>query len=151
MSIWHQNINLETLNRMMCRHNMLEHLDIVFTEIGSDHISARMPVDWRTHQPAGILHGGASVVLAETVGSVAANLCIDTERYACVGQEVNANHLRSKKEGWIIGTARPVHIGQRSQVWDIHIVDEKEKLICISRLTMATIKKDSDDTSTLSR
>jgi 1,4-dihydroxy-2-naphthoyl-CoA hydrolase len=150
MSIWHQDINLETLNRQMCRRNMLQHLDIVFTEIGPDHVSARMPVDWRTHQPAGILHGGASVVLAETVGSVAANLCIDMEHYACVGQEINANHLRAKKEGWIIGTARPVHIGQRSQVWDIHIVDEEEKLICISRLTMATIKNVTD-TSTLSR
>lgn len=78
---------------------MLQHLDIVFTEIGPDHVSARMPVDWRTHQPAGILHGGASVVLAETVGSVAANLCIDMEHYACVGQEINANHLRAKKRG----------------------------------------------------
>lgn len=149
MGIWHQDINLETLNRLMCQQNMLEHLDIVFTDIGPDHVSARMPVDWRTHQPAGILHGGASVVLAETVGSVAANLCIDMEHYACVGQEINANHLRAKKDGWIIGTARPVHIGQRSQVWDIHIVDEEEKLICISRLTMATIKK-APDTSTLS-
>jgi 1,4-dihydroxy-2-naphthoyl-CoA hydrolase len=140
MSIWYQEIDLEELNRQMCQKNMLTHLDISFTEIGPEHISAKMPVDWRTHQPAGILHGGASVVLAETVGSVAANLCVDMQRYSCVGQEINANHLRSKTEGWVTGTARPIHIGQRSQVWDIRIMDEDEKLVCISRLTMATIK-----------
>lgn len=140
MAIWHQDTTIEQLNRLMCQNNMLEHLDISFTDIGSEHLSARMPVDWRTHQPAGILHGGASVVLAETVGSVAANLCVDTKYYACVGQEINANHLRAKKDGWITATARPVHRGQRSQVWEIRIVDEEEKLICISRLTMATIQ-----------
>jgi 1,4-dihydroxy-2-naphthoyl-CoA hydrolase len=140
MAIWHQDTTIEQLNRLMCQNNMLEHLDISFTDIGSEHLSARMPVDWRTHQPTGILHGGASVVLAETVGSVAANLCVDTKHYACVGQEINANHLRAKKDGWITATARPVHRGQRSQVWEIRIVDEEEKLICISRLTMATIK-----------
>ena len=144
MSIWYKDVDLETLNRLMCRNNMLEHLDISFTEIGAEHISARMPVDSRTHQPAGILHGGASVVLAETVGSVAANLCVDMDHYACVGQEINANHLRSKKEGWITGTSRLVHKGQRSQVWEIRIVDEDDKLICISRLTMATIKRTPD-------
>jgi 1,4-dihydroxy-2-naphthoyl-CoA hydrolase len=145
MAIWHQDTTIEQLNRLMCQNNMLEHLDISFTDIGSEHLSARMPVDWRTHQPAGILHGGASVVLAETVGSVAANLCVDTKRYACVGQEINANHLRAKKDGWITATARPVHRGQRSQVWEIRIVDEVEKLICISRLTMATIKTRPDE------
>jgi 1,4-dihydroxy-2-naphthoyl-CoA hydrolase len=140
MSIWHQKIDLEKLNKLMCTGNMLEHLDVTFTEIGDDYLTARMPVDWRTHQPAGILHGGASVVLAETVGSVAANLCVDMRHYACVGQEVNANHLRSKPSGWVSGTARPVHIGQRSQVWEIRIVDEQERLICVSRLTMAVVK-----------
>ena len=143
MPIWRQDIDLKRLNEQMCRGNMLEHLDISFTQIGPDSISARMPVDWRTHQPAGILHGGASVVLAETVGSVAANLCVDMEKYACVGQEINANHLRSKKSGWITGTARPLHRGLRSQVWEIRIVDEEDKLICISRLTMATVKKET--------
>lgn len=141
MSIWYKPIDLDTLNRLMCRGNMLEHLDIVFTAIGPDSLSARMPVDHRTHQPAGILHGGASVVLAETVGSVAANLCVDMQRFACVGQEINANHLRSKSAGWVEGTARPVHIGKSSQVWEIRIVDEESVLICISRLTMARIEK----------
>jgi len=141
MSIWFKELDLEKLNRLMCRHNMLEHLDIAFTEIGPDYITARMPVDWRTHQPAGILHGGASVVLAETVGSVAANLCTDMARYAWVGQEINANHLRGKSSGWIDGTARPLHLGKRSQVWDIRIVDEEGKLICVSRITMARVEK----------
>ena len=125
----------------MCRGNMLEHLDITFTACDDDSLTARMPVDWRTHQPAGILHGGASVVLAETVGSVAANLCVDMRRFACVGQEVNANHLRSKSSGWIEATARPAYLGGRSQVWEIHIRDEQQQLICVSRLTMATISK----------
>jgi len=141
VSIWFKPIDLEKLNQRMCRHNMLEYLEIAFTEVGDDYIVARMPVDWRMHQPAGILHGGASVVLAETVGSVAANLCTDMERYAWVGQEINANHLRPKSEGVLIGTARPVHLGQRSQVWEIRMTDEDEKLICISRLTMARVEK----------
>jgi len=141
MSIWFKEIDLDQLNARMCRHNMLEHLDIAFTEIGEDYITARMPVDWRTHQPAGILHGGASVVLAETAGSVAANLCTDMDKYAWVGQEINANHLRGKSAGWIDGTARPLHLGKRSQVWEIRIVDEEEKLICVSRITMARLEK----------
>ena len=141
MSIWFKPIDVDKLNQLMCQHNMLEHLDITFTEIGDDFIMGRMPVDWRTHQPAGILHGGASVVLAETLGSVAANLCTDMDKYAWVGQEINANHLRGKSEGWLIGTARPLHLGKRSQVWEIRMVDENDKLICVSRITMARIEK----------
>ena len=141
MGIWYKKIDLAKLNRMMCSHNMLEHLEISFTEIGDDFITARMPVDWRTHQPAGILHGGASVVLAETVGSVAANLCGDMDKYAWVGQEINANHLRGKSEGWLTGTARPLHLGQRSQVWEIRMIDEDDRLISVSRLTMARVEK----------
>ena len=141
MSLWYQPIDLDTLNRQMCHGNMLEHLDITFTGVDNESLTARMPVDWRTHQPYGILHGGASVVLAETVGSVAANLCVDMQRFACVGQEVNANHLRPKSEGWIEATARPLHLGNRSQVWEIRIVDEQGRAVCVSRLTMAVIDK----------
>jgi 1,4-dihydroxy-2-naphthoyl-CoA hydrolase len=98
-------------------------------------------VDERTRQPYGLLHGGASVALAETLGSTGANLCVDSERFLCVGQEINANHLRSAKSGRVIGTARPVHIGGRSQVWGIEIVNEAGALVCISRLTMAVIER----------
>jgi len=144
MAIWFQDITLDKVNELTCRHNMLEHLDITFTAIGDDYLTARMPVDWRTHQPFGILHGGASVTLAETVGSIAANFCVDMRTWACVGQEINANHLRPVKEGWVEGTARPVHLGARSQVWEIRIVDEQQRLVCISRLTMAVVENKQD-------
>jgi 1,4-dihydroxy-2-naphthoyl-CoA hydrolase len=121
--------------------NMVEHLDIVVTEVGDDYITARMPVDHRTVQPFGLLHGGASVALAETVGSLAANLCVDSEVAYCVGLEINANHVRSVTAGFVYGTARPVHLGRTTQVWDIRIVDENNRLTCISRLTMAVVKK----------
>jgi 1,4-dihydroxy-2-naphthoyl-CoA hydrolase len=100
-----------------------------------------MPVNPHTHQPTGILHGGASVALAETVGSVAANLCVDIEKYVCVGQEINANHLRPVSSGLVIGTARPFHIGGRSHVWGIEIRDQQNKLVCVSRLTMAVVER----------
>jgi 1,4-dihydroxy-2-naphthoyl-CoA hydrolase len=119
---------------------LISHLDIVFTEIGDDFIRATMPVDERTHQPYGLLHGGASVVLAETLGSTGANLCVDRSQYLCVGQEINANHVRAVKGGRVTGTARPVHRGGLSQVWSIDIVNESRELICISRLTVAVVK-----------
>jgi 1,4-dihydroxy-2-naphthoyl-CoA hydrolase len=103
-----------------------------------------MPVDHRTVQTMGILHGGASVVLAETVGSMAANLCVDAKTQACVGQEINANHLRPVASGLVTATARPVHLGSRSQVWQIEIRDERERLVCISRLTMAIIEHSAE-------
>jgi 1,4-dihydroxy-2-naphthoyl-CoA hydrolase len=121
--------------------NLVGHLGIEFTEIGTDYLKARMPVDRRTHQPYGLLHGGASVVLAETLGSTGAMLCVDQSKSYVVGLEVNANHVRSVAGGWVIGTARPLHVGRSTQLWDIHIVDEAGKLVCVSRLTVAVIEK----------
>lgn len=115
-------------------------LGIEFSEFGDDYLIAKMPVDARTKQPMGLLHGGASAALAETVGSVAALLCIDRTKYACVGLDINCNHVRGKKEGWVYATAKPFHLGKTTHVWEILIKDEKQKLICVSRLTMAVIK-----------
>ena len=117
------------------------HLGIEFTEIGPDFLRARMPVDERTRQPYGILHGGASVALAETLGSTAAGLVVDPDKYRVVGQEINANHVRAVSNGFVIGTARPHHVGKRSHVWEIRITDEQERLVCISRLTMFVLEK----------
>jgi 1,4-dihydroxy-2-naphthoyl-CoA hydrolase len=139
MSIWKSLQTLESLNGS--GHNtMISHIGIIFTEIGDDFIRATMPVDERTRQPYGFLHGGASVVLAETLGSAGANMCVDQSRYRCLGQEVNANHVRSARQGRVTGTARPAHLGGRSQVWTIDIVDDSGALVCISRLTMAVLK-----------
>jgi 1,4-dihydroxy-2-naphthoyl-CoA hydrolase len=127
------------------RGTMVEYIDIRFTELGPDYLRATMPVDHRTVQTMGILHGGASVALAETVGSTAANLCIDPARQACVGQDINANHLNPVASGSMVtATARPVHIGTRSQVWQIDITDERDRLICVSRLTMAIINRSAE-------
>lgn len=136
MSIWFKPYTLADLT---IRIGMARHLGIEFTEIGPDFLRGRMPVDDRTHQPYGILHGGASVALAETLGSYAAMLAVDQSKYRCLGQEINANHIRGVASGFVIGTARPVHIGRRSHVWEIRIADERDKLVCISRLTMAVI------------
>lgn len=116
-------------------------LDIRFSEVGPDFLKATMPVDHRTHQPYGLLHGGASCVLAETLGSVASAKVIDPEKFICVGLEINANHIRSVRSGMVTGIATPIHIGASTHVWDIKIYDEREKLICISRLTVAILKK----------
>lgn len=120
---------------------MGEHLGLCFTELGADFLKASMPVDHRTKQPYGLLHGGASCVLAETLGSVASALVINTEKFICVGIEINANHVRSAREGSVIGTCKPIHLGGSTHVWDIHIHDEKERLICVSRLTVAVLKR----------
>ena len=120
-------------------NTMAGHLGIEFTEVGEDFIRGRMPVDHRTRQPYGLLHGGASVALAETLGSVAAAMVVDRKRFNAVGLEINANHLRGVRQGFVTGTARPLHIGKTTQVWEIRIVDEKEKLVCVSRLTVAVI------------
>lgn len=117
----------------------VDHMGIEFTEFGDDFISARMPVDERTVQPHRILHGGASVLLAETLGSVAANHCLRKEGTAAVGLEINANHIRSVSKGWVHGTARPLHVGGSTQVWEIRIETEDGKLVCVSRITMAVI------------
>jgi 1,4-dihydroxy-2-naphthoyl-CoA hydrolase len=139
-SIWRNDVTLEQFQQR-ARNTLAEHLGIRVTEVGPDYLRATMPVNSHTHQPMGILHGGASVALAETVGSLAANLCVDTEKYLCVGQEINANHLRPVGTGLVTGTARPFHIGGRSQVWGIEIRDERDKLVCISRLTMAVVER----------
>jgi 1,4-dihydroxy-2-naphthoyl-CoA hydrolase len=136
-------ITVDMLNKTGQR-TMAEHIDIKFTEIGDDHLKATMPVNHKTHQPLGLLHGGASAVLAETLGSVASWLIIDRDKQVCVGIEINCNHLRPKKEGIVTGTAEPLHIGATTHVWDIKIRDEKEKLVCVSRLTVAILKKIAD-------
>lgn len=118
-----------------------EVLDLKFIETGSDFIKATMPVDHRTHQPYGLLHGGASCVLAETLGSIASAHVIDPEKFICVGIEINANHIRSVRSGLVTGITTPIHIGASTHVWDIKIYDEREKLVCVSRLTVAILKK----------
>jgi 1,4-dihydroxy-2-naphthoyl-CoA hydrolase len=140
MSIWRSHPTLEELNAAGAA-TLLRTLGIEFTEIGDAFLRATMPVDERTWQPFGLLHGGASVALAETLGSTAANLCVDPARDACVGQEINANHLRSVRNGRVIGTARPVHIGGRSQVWGIEIANEAGALVCISRITISVLER----------
>jgi 1,4-dihydroxy-2-naphthoyl-CoA hydrolase len=119
---------------------MGEHIGIVFTEMGDDYLKATMPVDHRTRQPYGLLHGGASVALAETLGSVASSLVLDTSVFICVGLEINANHIRSARQGLVTGIASPIHLGSSTHVWDIKIYDERERLLCISRLTVAILK-----------
>jgi 1,4-dihydroxy-2-naphthoyl-CoA hydrolase len=140
MSIFNPGITTESLNKLSA-NTMVSHLGIEITRVGDDFIEARMPVDSRTHQPMGLLHGGASVTLAETLGSIAATCCVDRENQYCVGLEINANHIKSARTGWVTGTTRPVHIGKRTQVWEIRIVNEQNELICISRITMAVIDK----------
>ena len=144
MSIWRVSPTPEELTARGSR-SMPGFLGIRFTELGADYLRASMPVNERTHQPCGLLHGGASVTLAETVGSVASMLCVDPERYQCVGQEINANHLRGMSAGTVIATARPFHLGGRSHVWHIEIRDESERLVCVSRLTMAIIARRPQD------
>jgi 1,4-dihydroxy-2-naphthoyl-CoA hydrolase len=140
MSIWRSLISLEELNGAN-RHTLNANLGMVFTAIGEDFIRGTMPVDARTVQPYGLLHGGASVALAETLGSIGAAMCVDAAEYQCVGQEINANHVRAARSGLVTGTARPVHIGGRTHVWSIEIVNDAEQLVCISRITVAVIKR----------
>jgi 1,4-dihydroxy-2-naphthoyl-CoA hydrolase len=132
--------SLDRLN-LTSQNTMVSHLGIEFTHIGTDHLEATMPVDSRTKQPMGLLHGGANVVLAETLGSVASSLTIDTDKYSCVGLEINANHLKSVKEGKVLGVAKPVHLGKSTQVWEVKIYNSKNQLCCISRITMAILEK----------
>jgi 1,4-dihydroxy-2-naphthoyl-CoA hydrolase len=142
MTIWKRLVSVEELNSGR-PGTLVEHLGIEFTEIGDDFIRGTMPVDGRTKQPYGLLHGGASVALAETLGSTGATMCVDTQEYQCVGQEINANHVRAARAGRVTGTARPVHLGGRTQVWTIDIVNDAGKLVCTSRLTMAIIRRGS--------
>ncbi len=132
-------ITLDTLNQWS-RGTLMEPLGIVFTEIGPDYLRGTMPVDARTHQPYGLLHGGASVALAETLGSTAGGMCVD-EGQGVVGIEINANHLRGVRTGTVTGTARALHVGRSTQVWEIRIEDEAGQLVCVSRLTLAVIRR----------
>lgn len=141
MRIWKQHADLETLNAWS-RRTLMHALDIRITELGDDYLRGTMPVDDCTRQPYGILHGGASVALAETLGSTAAMLCCEDGR-ATVGLEINANHLRAVREGVVTATARPIHIGRSTQVWEIRIENEAGELTCIARLTMAVVPGDA--------
>ena len=140
MSFFYNNISLEALNEQSAS-SMAAHLGIEVTEVGTDYVCAKMPVDYRTKQPFGLLHGGASVVLAESLGSIGANLCVDMSLYNCVGLEINSNHLRVVREGYVHGKASIIHLGKSTQVWDIKIHDDAGKLVNISRLTVAVITK----------
>ena len=140
MSIWRSLRTVEELNANR-DGTLIANLGILFTEIGADFVRGTMPVDTRTVQPYGLLHGGASVALAETLGSMGATMCVDAAEYQVVGQEINANHVRAARGGLVTGTARAVHLGGRTHVWAIDIVNEAQKLVCISRITMAVIKR----------
>ncbi|MBI5563311.1 MAG: hotdog fold thioesterase [Chloroflexi bacterium] len=140
MSIWVVQPTQDGFTQQ-ARGTMIEHLAIEFVAAGEDFVSARMPVDTRTIQPYGLLHGGASVALAETLGSMAASCCVDPAKKMVVGLEINANHVRGVRSGFVTGTARPIHLGGSTQVWDIRIVDERGKLVCIARLTMAVLDR----------
>ncbi|MBS0027415.1 hotdog fold thioesterase [Chitinophaga sp. 22321] len=140
-TIWYSTkISLDQLNEMG-EATMANWLGMEFTEIGPDYLKIMMPVDQRTVQPYGLLHGGASVALAETVGSMASGLIIDPEKQICVGMEINANHVRGVRSGYVHACARPLHIGTNSHVWDIRITDDEHKLVCVSRLTVAILAK----------
>lgn len=138
-AIWHRRPSLAELNSV--KNTMIDYLGIEMIELGDDFVKARMPVDHRTHQPMGLLHGGASVALAETLGSTGAMFCVDLAKFNVVGLEINANHIRGVRDGWVIGTARPLHRGRTTQLWEIRITDAADKLVCISRLTMAVLEK----------
>ena len=140
MSIWFKPISLDELNAYQ-QETLVTHLGIRYTGMGDDWLQATMPVDARTKQPAGILHGGASVALAETLGSTGANLVVDREKQLCVGLEINANHVRAMRDGMVTGVARPLHMGGTTQVWEIRISDAGERLVCVSRITMAVLDR----------
>jgi len=139
MTIWFGNPTIDEVRRASLGL-LTSQLGIEFTEWGEDYLRGTMPVEARTRQPMGYLHGGASVAFAESLGSTAANCVVDPSRFRCLGQDINANHLRPVTDGLVIGTARPVHLGSRSQVWSIEIRDPRERLVCISRLTMAVVE-----------
>jgi 1,4-dihydroxy-2-naphthoyl-CoA hydrolase len=140
MSIWHTQATVADLNKLSAG-TLSERLGMEFLEVGDDYIRARMPVDEGTVQPAGILHGGASVALAETLGSVGAFLCENADQNHCVGLEINANHVRTVRSGYVYGVARPLHRGESTQIWEINITNENGKLVCVSRLTLAVLSK----------
>ncbi|MBA3971389.1 MAG: hotdog fold thioesterase [Bacteroidetes bacterium] len=143
MSIWFKPYTIKDIQWML-KDNMCEAIGIEITEITPESIKGQMPVDHRTVQPMKILHGGASVALAETLGSIASNLIVDNSKYACVGLDINANHLRPASSGFVTGEAKAIHIGKKTHVWSIEIKNEQGKMVCISRLTMAVIEISSE-------
>lgn len=140
MAIWHKDISIVMANER-CKNTMVDYLGVEFTELGDDYLCASMPVDHRTQQPLGIMHGGASCFLAETVGSTAGNYCVDLETHYCVGLDINTNHIRSVRSGLVYATAKPFHLGRSTQVWSIEIVDENQTLISVNRLTLAVMRR----------
>ena len=140
MPIWFGDFDLEGVGERI-GETLAGHLGIELVEAGDDFLKARMPVDRRTRQPAGLLHGGASVALAETVGSIGAYQCIDREAFYCVGLEINANHIRAVTEGFVIAVARPAHLGRSTHVWEVRITDPADRLVCLARITMAIVPR----------
>lgn len=139
MAIWFgAGFSLEAANARS-QGTLVSQLGIEFVDAGDDYVSAKMPVDERTRQPAGVLHGGASIALAETLASWGATFTVDREKHHCVGLEINGNHVRAVASGWVIGTARPLHLGRSTQLWEVRIVDDQERLVCVSRVTMAVL------------
>ena len=140
MPLWKQDVSLDRINTWS-RNTLAQTIGIRITEIGDDYVRGTLPVDARTHQPFGLLHGGASVALAETLGSLAGNLCLDANTELAVGLDINANHVRGVTHGTVTGTARALHLGRTTQVWEIRIEDEAQRLVCISRLTLAVVPR----------
>jgi 1,4-dihydroxy-2-naphthoyl-CoA hydrolase len=140
MAIWKTPIDIQTLNTRNA-NTLASHCEIIFTDVGDDYLCATMPIDERTKQPIGIMHGGASCILAETIGSTAANFCVDLKKQYCVGLDINTNHIRSVRSGLVTGTTKPFHIGRSTQVWSIEIINENNQLVSINRLTMAVLDR----------
>lgn len=138
--IWFKPVDLKLLNDLH-KNTMQEFVGIEFIEVGDDYIKAKMPVNERTKQPLGLLHGGANVVLAESLGSIASLLCLNTDEKTCVGLEINANHIRAVRDGFVYGITKPIHIGRTTMIWEIKIYDDVGKLTCISRITNAILDK----------
>jgi len=140
MTIWFKDFTLDELNKRSA-NTLADFIDIKFIDIGDDFLKATMPANERTKQPIGIVHGGANVVLAETIASTAANMVVDLEKFYCVGLEINANHLRSVRDGFVTGIATPIHLGRSTQVWHIDIFDESMKKTCVSRMTASILSR----------
>lgn len=140
MAIWFKQFTVDDLNQRS-ENTLAEFLGIKFTSVGDDSMTATMPATARTKQPIGIVHGGANVVLAETIASTAANAVVDLEKYYCVGLEINANHIRSVREGLVTGIARPVHLGRTTQVWHIDLYNDAGKITCVSRMTASVVSR----------
>lgn len=144
MSIWFKDYTLEEIARPQGSPNLADALGIRFTDIGPDYLAGTMPVDERTRQPYGLLHGGASAALAETLGSFGCYLTLNPDTHYNVGLEINANHIRGVREGLVTGTARPLHAGRRTHVWEIRVADERDRLVCVSRLTLAILERNDN-------